>query len=88
MTVIDMCISYDMDELAYLKACTSGHKMGKHRILADIPSVGNKHVVASLIEDGIKLIAGYIESHRICAGIQIHLIKVLMNIDVGHDPSR
>ena len=39
MTVIDMCISYDMDELANLKACTSGHKMGKHRILADIPVI-------------------------------------------------
>ena len=87
MTVIDMCVSDYMNELTDLKACTSCHKMRKNCVLADIPAVCNEHVIASLIENCIELIAGNIECHRVSARIEVHLIKVLMDIDIGHDPS-
>ena len=87
MSVVDMGICDYMDKLTDFKSGASREKMDKYGILAYLPSVGDQHVVASLVEDSIELVSGNIKSHGIRARIKVHLIQILMNIDICHYPS-
>ena len=64
----------NMNKLADFQSAASCHKMQEDSILADIPTVCNEHVVTSLVKDRIELVAGYVESHRVSAGIKMHLV--------------
>ena len=59
--------------------------MGQHRILDHIPVVGGEHILRTLVQDGIELIAGNVEGHGISAGIEVHLMEIFKIINVGQD---
>ena len=85
MTVIDVGISDDVDELAGLKAAYLGEHVDEKRILEDVPVIRGEHVVRTLIEDAIEAITFDVEGHAISAGIEVHLMQIFKVIDIRHD---
>ena len=87
MSVIYVCIRDHMYQFSRLKARDLGKHMYQYRILDNIPVVGRKHILGSLIQYSVEPVPCYIECHAVRARIQIHLTQVLMNIYVSEHSS-
>ena len=67
--------------------------MDQNRILAHIPVIGCQYILRALIENTVQsqhiavLFFCHIKRHAISAGIQIHLMEILMYIEIGHNPA-
>ena len=83
MTVINMAVSDHVDQLACFQTCYLCHHHQQHGVLHHIPVVGGEHILGALVQNAIKGVAGHIEGHGVCAGIQIHLVQVIKIIDAG-----
>ena len=86
-----MRIGDNVDELSYLHVAFACQHVGQHRVLGDIPGVCRKNVLRALVQDRIKhelaaiLRLGNVKGHAVRAGIEHHLRKVRVHIDVCHD---
>ena len=61
--------------------------MQQDRILHDVPVVCGEGVLTALIENAVEFVAGDVESHRIGARVEMHLVQILKVVDVGEDAS-
>ena len=92
MPVIDMGIRDHMHELAHLHITHLGKHMKQYGILAYIPVICRQHVIGALVQDSVKRqpvappLLGHIKRHTVGAGIQIHLMEILMHVDIRHNP--
>ena len=65
----------------------------KKRILAHIPVICRQNILRSLIQNSIQdqfvfsRFFGHIKCHGIGTWVKIHFMKILMYINIGHDPS-
>ena len=88
-----MCICDHMYKFAHLHIAYLREHMKQHSILAYIPVICRQHILGTLVQDSVQcqLVAAlffcHIERHAVCTRIQIHLMKILMYIDIRHDPA-
>ena len=93
MPVIDMCVRDHVDKFPCLHTAHLRKHMQQHRILTHIPIICSEHILRTLIQDPVQdqalcpFLPGHIEGHAISAGIQIHLVQILMYIQIRHDPA-
>ena len=93
VSVINVCIGYYMNKLAYVHVADLRQHVHQNRILHNIPVVCSKHVLGSLIENCIEcksvlsLFLSNIVGYAVSARIQIHLMKVRKHIGICHDPA-
>ena len=87
-----MGIRDHMHELAHLHIAHLGKHMKQYGILAYIPVICRQHVIRALVKNSVKrqpvasLLLGHIKRHTVGAGIQIHLMEILMHVDIRHNP--
>ena len=87
MTVVNMRIAYHVHEFADFEIAHLREHMQQNRILHDVPVVCGEGVLTALVEDAVEFVAGDVESHRICARVEVHLVQILKVVDVGEDAS-
>lgn len=85
VTVIDVGVSDDVDKLTDLESAYLSEHDKEKAVLKDVPVVRGKHIVASLVEDAVKGVAGDVEGHRVGAWVKMHLMEILKVIEVRHD---
>ena len=85
MPVIDMGICNHMDQFTRHKAADLGKHVEQYGVLSHIPAVSCEHVLGALVQDAVQGAAGNIEGHTVGAWVQVHLMKVVVVIDIGHD---
>ncbi len=91
MPVIDMCIGNDVHELARLHIDALRDHTQQYRILHDVPVIRRQYILGALIQDCIQRqfimtrLLRDIERHTVRAGIEIHLHKVGVNVNVRHN---
>ena len=85
MPVIDVRVGDDMHQLACLKSRDLCEHVGERRILADVPVVRRKHVLAALVQNGVQRVPGDVEGHGVGTGVERHLVQVLKVVDAGQD---
>ena len=85
VTVIDVSVSDDVDELTDFETADLGEHDKEKAVLKDVPVVGGKHIIASLVKDAVKGVAGDVEGHRVGAWVKMHLMEILEVIEVRHD---
>ena len=88
-----MTVSHHMKQFSCLHITYLSHHHKQKGILAYIPVICCKNILGTLIEDCIQsqLITSrclcHIKGHRICTGVQIHFMEILMHINICHDPA-
>ena len=85
VAVIDVRISDDVDELTDFETTDLGEHDKEKAVLKDVPVVGGKHIVASLVENAVKGVPSDVEGHRVGAWVKMHLMEILEVIEVRHD---
>ncbi len=67
--------------------------MHQHRILTYIPVIRGQDVLGTLVQNPVQYqpvrppLFRHIECHAIGTGVQVHLMQVLMDIQIRHDPA-
>ena len=74
-----------VDQFAGHQAADLGQHVDQHRVLHYIPVVGGQHVLAPLVQNGVEDIPGDVEGHGPGAGVQIHLMEILVVVKTGED---
>ena len=87
MAVIDVRVAYYVYEFTDFEIAHLREHMQQDRILHDVPVVCGEGVLTALIENAVEFVAGDVESHRIGARVEMHLVQILKVVDVGEDAS-
>ena len=88
-----MCICNHMYQFPDFHITHLCQHMKKHCILTYIPVIRSEYIIGSLIEHSIqrKLLMSFffrnIKCHTVRTRVQVHLMKILMYINIRHDPS-
>ena len=85
VSVIDMRVGDHMQECADLKTAHLREHMQEDRVLADVPVVRDQHILRALVENHVQLVLRDVQRDAVGAGIEPHLVQVVMVIDIGHD---
>ena len=88
VTVIDMSVANDVYELSDFKSAYLRKHMQKNRVLHDVPVVCGEGVLTALVEYAVELVPRDVESHRIRARVEVHLVQVLEIVDISENASR
>lgn len=87
MAVIDVRVAYYVYEFTDFEVAHLREHMQQDRILHDVPVVCGEGVLTALVENAVEFVAGDVESHRIGARVEMHLVQILKVVDVGEDAS-
>lgn len=87
MAVIDVRVAYYVYEFTDFEIAHLREHMQQDRILHDVPVVCGEGVLTALIKNAVEFVAGDVESHRIGARVEMHLVQILKVVDVGEDAS-
>ena len=74
-----------MDQLPRYQAGDLGQHVHQGGVLHHVPAVGGEHILAALVQDGVEGPARDIEGHGIGAGVQGHLVQVVVVVEIGQD---
>lgn len=88
MAVVNVRVAYYVYEFTDFEIAHLREHMQQDRILHDVPVVCGEGVLTALIENAVEFVAGDVESHRIGARVEMHLVQILKVVDVGEDTPR
>ena len=84
VSVVNMRVGNDVNQFANFQSADLLQHMHKHRILHHVPIVGNCHIVGALVQNCVQFALGDVERYAVRAGVQIHFVQVMMNVNVGY----
>ena len=87
MAVVNVRVAYYVYEFTDFEIAHLREHMQQDRILHDVPVVCGEGVLTAWIENAVEFVAGDVESHRIGARVEMHLVQILKVVDVGEDAS-
>ena len=53
--------------------------------MADVPAVRREHILRALVENGVELLARDVEGHAVCAGVEVHLAQISVDIYISQN---
>ena len=80
-----MRVGDDVDELTGDEPRDLREHTKQSCVLNDVPVVCGQHILRTLIEDAVEVLARDVEGHRVSAGVEIHLVQIGVGVDVGHN---
>lgn len=88
VTVVNMSVAYHVHQFTCFESAHLRKHMQKHCVLHNVPIVCGECILTALIEDSVEFVARDVESHRVCARVEVHLVQVLKIVDIGEDTPR
>ena len=85
MAVVDVGVGDDVDQLPRRQAGDPGKHVQEHGVLHHVPAVGSEHILAALVEHGVEHVSGDVEGHRPGAGVEAHVVEVVVVVEAGED---
>ena len=82
-----MRIRDNVDKLPCLQSARAGKHHQKNAVLHDIPVACRQHILAALVQYAVEGVPRNVKSHRVRAGIQVHIFQICNVVHMRKDPA-